>query len=41
MKKTGPGVSEKKLFKGVDGRRTDDRQIVITIAHPEPLAHVN
>ena len=49
LKKTGPGVSEEKLFKGVDGRRTeegqtgdrgtmdDDEWKVITIAHPQLL----
>ena len=37
MKKIGPGVSEEKSFKDVDGQ-TDD---VITIAHPKPLAQVS
>ena len=44
MKKFGPGVSEEKSFKGVNrqtDRLTDDGQGVITIAHPEPLAHVS
>ena len=42
LKKIGPGVSEKKSFKCVDGRtteeRTDDGRKVITIAYPEPSA---
>ena len=38
MKKFGPGVSEEKLFKGVN-RRTDG-WVVITIAHPEPSAQL-
>ena len=38
LKKIGPVVSEEKLFKAVDDRRTmDDRRQVITIAHPELL----
>ena len=47
LKKIGPGVSEEKSFKNMDGlmdgrRPTDDdgRQ-VITIAHPEPSAQVS
>ena len=31
LKKIGPGVSEEKLFNGVDGWTTDDGQRVITI----------
>ena len=37
MKKIGPGVTEEKLFKGVDGQ-TDNGWQVITIAHPEPCS---
>ena len=39
LKKIGPGVTEKKLFKGVD-RWTinNDGPQVITIAHPEPCS---
>ena len=41
LKKIGPGVSEEKSFKDVDGRRTDDGRQVITIVHPEPSAQVS
>ena len=34
LKKFGPGVSEDKSFKGVNGR-IDGRRVII-IAHPEP-----
>ena len=40
IKKFGPGVSEEKSFKDVDGQ-TDDGRRVIIIAHPEPLAQVS
>ena len=35
LNKIGPGVLEKKLFKGVDGQWTDEGEQVITIAHPK------
>ena len=43
LKNTGPGVTEEKSFKDVDGqmddRQTDDDgQQVITIAEPEPCS---
>ena len=42
LSKIGPGVSEEKLFKDVDGGQTmDNRQRIITIAQPEPLAQVS
>ena len=40
----GPGVSEEKSFKDVNGRfggQTDDGRGVITTAHPEPSAQVS
>ena len=45
LKKTGPAVSEEKLFKGVDGRTTDGRTTddgrrVIAIAHLQPSAEL-
>ena len=40
LKKIGTGVSEEKLFKGVDGQM-DVGQQVITIAHLKPLAQVS
>ena len=39
LKKLGARVSEE-LFKGVN-QRTDNKQQVIKIAHPEPLAQVS
>ena len=37
MKKIGPGVSEEKLFKEVDGwTMMDNGRQVIRITHPEP-----
>ena len=39
LKKFGPGVSEEKSFRVVNGRMDDGRR-VITIAHPEPLVHL-
>ena len=41
MKKIGPGVSEEKSFKDVDGQTDNDGWQVITIAHPVPLAQVS
>ena len=45
LKKTGPRVSGKRSFKGVNGRRTDGRidngRGVITIAHHKPLAQMS
>ena len=45
LKKLGPGVSEEKSFKGVDGRtdgqRTDDGRQLITVTHPETSAQVS
>ena len=46
LRENGLGVSEEKLFKGIDGRtmddgRTDDGQGVITIANPEPSSQAS
>ena len=41
LKKIGPGLSEEKSFKGLDGRRSTDGRQVITIAHPKPSAQVS